>query len=130
MSKKRKKLNREFSPKVRKQIHERAEGTCEVMLPGICRGMQGLQCHHRQNRSQGGMGTIGNGLLVCLWCHEWIGMHPARSYSMGLLVKSTGIPEETPVLRRGKPTILTDAGEIELLTASHPSGAFFMEEGI
>ena len=106
----RKKISREFSPKVKGMIRERAEGTCEVMIPGVCRGMQSLQCHHRKNRSQGGMGDVVNGLLVCLWCHEWIGKHPQVSYDNGWLVKMNYDPAEVPVTHRGHPVLLDTGG--------------------
>lgn len=106
------KKSKEFSTATKAKIYERADGVCEAMLQVICHGTQELQYHHRQNRSQGGMGTAENGLLVCLWCHSWIGQHPRKSYDLGLLVKGSHDPANEPVSRRGKLVFLLPDGGV------------------
>lgn len=104
----------DFSPRVRQIIHDRAEGVCEAMLPEVCRGSQGLQWHHRKNRSQGGMGDPENCLLVCLWCHEHIGHNPRVSYEKGWLVKMSKDPGDVHVTYRGRVVLLDRVGGYEI----------------
>lgn len=77
------KVNREFSPKVRHLIYERAGYLCEV-----CREDSIDHCHHKLMRSQGGLGTVDNGLGVCHACHHHIHLNPYWSYINGYLIRS------------------------------------------
>lgn len=92
----------DFPGKVRRAIHERANGTCEVMIPAAGCAWYVQHYHHRKLRSQGGKGTADNGLGICGNCHTYIHANPALSYRNGWLVKSTHSPADTPVRRRGR----------------------------
>jgi 5-methylcytosine-specific restriction endonuclease McrA len=77
--------------KVRQEVIERDE-VCRaaVLVPSVrCGG--GPHVHHVLPRSQGGGHDLSNLLLVCTVHHGWIHANPARSYTLGLLLrKSSG----------------------------------------
>lgn len=75
------KVNREFPPKVRLEVAERANGICEV-----CRLNRMVHVHHKRMRSQGGTGELSNALGVCTPCHNHIHHFPAESYELGYLL--------------------------------------------
>lgn len=54
-----------FKPKTRQAIVERDSGLCVK-----CKGPYS-EIHHVIFRSQGGKGTIDNGVCVCTTCHGW-----------------------------------------------------------
>lgn len=54
-----------FSTAVRREIIKRDKGSC-----GRCKQPY-HNIHHVQFASQGGLGTVDNGVCVCYWCHEW-----------------------------------------------------------
>lgn len=98
-------------------VEARAHCNCEAMIPGVC-NLRGEHLHHRLMRSQGGQHTAANLIHVCHLCHQWIHAHPARAYKLGLLVRSTHTPHNTPIYRRRRWCTLTDAGDI---TEGEPS---------
>lgn len=55
----------EFSPSVRRAIIKRDRGLC------VRCGAPYHSIHHVIFRSQGGKGTVDNGVCTCLRCHEW-----------------------------------------------------------
>jgi hypothetical protein len=79
----------EFPPQVREMIALRSGGQCEANGP-LCRG-RAVHIHHILRRSQGGKGTVSNGLHVCTPCHTWIHDHPAESVERGWLARSGGV---------------------------------------
>lgn len=56
-----------FSKKVRKEIHKRDDGICQ-----ICYSMKGTEIHHCKFKSQGGRGVATNGILLCSYCHRQV----------------------------------------------------------
>lgn len=54
-----------FSPKVRKTIVQRDGKLC------VRCGARYEEIHHIVFRSQGGLGTVDNGVCVCHTCHEY-----------------------------------------------------------
>lgn len=78
-------MSREFSQKTREEMRERAGNCCE-----ICR-LRPIGCfHHRLLRSQGGFGTLENGMALCSGpgsCHEWIHNNTGESYELGYLIE-------------------------------------------
>lgn len=76
----------EFSPAVRAEIERRSGGKCEACTP-ICRS-KAVHIHHIRRRSQGGKGTVANGLHVCSICHTWIHDHPKEAEARGWLLRS------------------------------------------
>lgn len=78
------KVNREFSAKVKTRVRHATGGRCE--FPDCRR--QGTQYHHRLMKSQGGLGTFENCMLVCLDHHAYIHANPAESYGEGWLIRS------------------------------------------
>lgn len=77
----------DFTPEVRRVIERRSGGRCEAVAVAGCR-RQADQVHHRLRRSQGGLGTISNGLHVCAPCHTFIHGNPALSRERGWLLAS------------------------------------------
>lgn len=105
---------------VREALRVRAgEGFwCEAQLEG-CQG-QGIDPHHRITRGAGGrhreakersdrMSAL---LLLCRACHRWTHEHPAAAEPLGLLLPQSAIPAQVPVLYRGEPKYLDDAGGV------------------
>lgn len=76
-------------------LYARANGLCELRIPGVCKGGRvQMARHHRQMKSQGGPNTMANVRVICeLGCHRWVHRHVERSYLMGWLVKSHDDPE-------------------------------------
>ena len=81
-------------------VHERADGACEAMIPGVCVGAM-QHFHHRKMRSQGGEHTVHNGLGVCHACHAYIHANPAWSYERGLLIRGRDEATWPPKYYRG-----------------------------
>lgn len=109
-----------FTPKVRKQIAERASATgdaadayCEVWE--VCNGARSGPPHHRRPRGQGGSKRLdtnlaANGLSCCPACHDWIENHRTEAKKQGWLLEQHQVPSEVPVLRRGLWVRFDDAG--------------------
>lgn len=93
---------------VAREVHDRAEGMCEAMIPPACQFTPD-HLHHRQMRSQGGGDTVNNLLVVCHVCHAWIHGHTGRAYEWGLLVKSWDEPVFPPRFYRGRLTTHDDS---------------------
>lgn len=64
-SKKKRGKASKFSTSVRKAIIKRDKGRC------VKCGAPYHNIHHIHFASQGGLGTIDNGVCVCYWCHEY-----------------------------------------------------------
>ncbi len=105
------------TPEVRRQLHERALGCCEVC------GVHGANnAHHRVNAGQGGRGTLGNLLLLCgsgtMGCHGRITVNPTWAKSQGYTVPATYEPCDIALVRwsrwTGAPEVvlINDRGEI------------------
>ena len=116
MGKRRKTKNR-IPEEIKEVVRERSDYTCEAMIPEAGCEWKATDMHHRQMRSQGGQHTVQNIVFLCRPCHHWTHLHPAISYTSGVLVKSTGDPSTTPVKRRGGFIILTEEGGVEDLNA-------------
>ena len=89
-------------------IYERANGLCEAMVPPVCT-FRGTDFHHRKLRSQGGVGEVNAGLLLCRACHHWVHHHPRQAEARGLIVRSMHDPGTTKVrYRNGGYVLLAD----------------------
>lgn len=67
----------------------RRDGECvgRRLVPEVaCFGR--LDPHHVLRRSQGGLDTPENLILLCRSCHDWVHAHPALSVERGLLRRS------------------------------------------
>jgi hypothetical protein len=85
----------------REIVYQRAERLCER----CCRGGPVLTVHHRKNRSQGGVWTAGNCVLLCgtgvSGCHGWVGANSTEASVYGFHVSPWRDPLEVPILWRG-----------------------------
>lgn len=77
----------DFDDLAKMLLKARSQGLCEVKVDG-CR-KYGEHFHHILRRSQGGKGTLENGLFVCRNCHRWIHDHPSHSEEHGWLRRSS-----------------------------------------
>jgi len=78
-------------------VTARAGGYCEV--GGLPLGRD-VELHHRKNRGSGGKGdldTAANIIAVHSRCHRAIHARPSRSYELGWLIRSNGVPAAVPV---------------------------------
>ena len=73
---------RDFSPYTRQEIIRRSASMCE--MPGCSH--RGEVFHHRLRRSQGGMGTVDNGLHLCNLHHLFVHANAAESFEQGWLL--------------------------------------------
>ena len=87
--------------KVRKQLHDRAQDSCEM-----CGKYGANNAHHRQARSQGGDDVLSNLLLLCgsgiHGCHGFIttNEHGVRlGKPLGWILHRNMVPSEEPVWR-------------------------------
>jgi hypothetical protein len=78
------KRSTDFSSAVKAEVRKRSGGRCE--REGCAR--RATHFHHRLMRSHGGRGTTENCAHLCLDCHTWVHANPAKSYELGLLVRS------------------------------------------
>ncbi|ALA48482.1 HNH endonuclease [Mycobacterium phage Lolly9] len=89
----------------RRLIKPRSEGFCER-----CTAWGNLTLHHRKKRSQGGLWTADNCVLLCghgtTGCHGWIEHHPDLAEAQGWHVRPWQEPSEVPVLWRGNEWVL------------------------
>jgi len=100
-----------FSPLVRSLIYERSAGRCEICDEWA----SDAQLHHRRAR---GMGSTrrpdtnlpSNALLLCAACHRRVESYRSQAYDNGWLVRQSGDPATTPVLRRGVWVVLDPDG--------------------
>lgn len=77
---------------LRRRVFDRAGWACEARaaLGSVCDTAPSgvLEAHHRLMRSQGGPDTEENLVAVCAGHHREIHANPARSYDLGLLIRS------------------------------------------
>jgi hypothetical protein len=102
--------------KVRTQLHERAQGCCE-----ICGKHGATNAHHRKNQSQGGQHVLSNLMLLCgsgtTGCHGWVTQSPRSADRLGWLVWSYENPAEKPVrMWAFRWALFGDDGSITLTT--------------
>lgn len=75
---------------VRREVHARSRGRCEINAPG-CTGTA-RHLHHRLPRSAGGRHTWGNLVDACVSCHAYVHANPERAYAAGWLIRRGGNP--------------------------------------
>jgi hypothetical protein len=87
------------------ELYERAQFSCELMIPNCCVGREGyLHRHHRRSRrirKDGKANALSNLLLVCLPCHTLIHHERAWSKVHGFTISSNADPDEVHVNRTG-----------------------------
>ena len=84
VSRKRRRLER-ARRQCRDAVFNRADGNCELRIPGVCVG-QGGQVHEPLSRARGGSITDDrNAKLSCYACHDWVHEHPEQAEKLGLL---------------------------------------------
>lgn len=76
-----------------------------------------LQYHHRRPRGMGGSKRVDTNvasacLLLCGMCHLWVESYRAEALNAGWLVRQTKVPQDTPVVYRGVPSLLDDLGGV------------------
>lgn len=71
---------------LREAAWNRADATCEAMIPNAGCQWFGTDVHHRKMRSAGGEHTLENALWACRACHTFIHSNPAFGYKSGLLI--------------------------------------------
>jgi hypothetical protein len=99
-------------PKAQRDLLKiRSQGRCEV-----CGVAPATNFHHRKNRSQGGAHDLSNALHVCgsgtTGCHGWITEHPIKAFDNGWSVRSSQVPAEVVVKRKGQWVWLDDLGYV------------------
>lgn len=78
---------------VRREIRlRRSHNRCEARVE--CNGAEAVLFHHRKRA--GRVDTIENLLHLCNDCHGFVHANPSKSYSLGLLVRSTDDPALIP----------------------------------
>lgn len=81
----------------RKLVYERSEQFCER----CCNGSRPLSVHHRKKRSQGGLWTAENCVLLCghgtRGCHGWVEHNPAFAHADGFHVRPWEEPCDRPL---------------------------------
>lgn len=87
-----------FSDYVRRVIHARARGRCEICGMKADRG----HFHHRKPRRMGGtsdmtLGLASNGMYLHFSCHERVERNRIDGYRLGYLVAATDNPSDTAV---------------------------------
>jgi hypothetical protein len=99
----------EFSPRVRRLVRDRAEGTCECCAIWLPPGYGQLQ--HRVARGMGGsrnplLGSAANGLLLCgtpaSGCHGLAESRDEDMHQMGMWLRSYEDPLVVPVRLHGQ----------------------------
>jgi hypothetical protein len=93
----------------RRIVRERAEGRCEICWTAI-----GTDMHHRKNRSQGGVWSPENLMLLCHTDHMWITVNPRMAREQGWAVPSHADPANTLAWIAGREyVLLTTTGNYE-----------------
>lgn len=97
-------------------VYERAERLCER----CCRNGS-LSVHHRKKRSQGGLWTPDNCVLLCghgtKGCHGWVEHNPTFAHAEGWHVKGWQSPWEMPLFWRLSRWVLLRMTDGELVDA-------------
>lgn len=112
-------------PKAKAQgiVRDRAEGACELRIPGHCLGA-GAQFAHRKPEGQGGAYVPSNGLRLCglgnvNGCHGYQERNRIESYANGWLVKEADDHSLRPVWMWFRDVwgeyLLDDSGDAVLL---------------
>lgn len=91
---------------------------CEMQLSG-CAG-RGVDPSHRISTKNGGRhgaarerhNRLSNVLWACRVCHTWCHGAPNDAKDMGLFLSEGAVPTQEPVLYRGVPAYLDDAGGV------------------
>lgn len=103
----------DFTPTTRALITARDVERC--VRCGVYVG-PGMNAHHRKLRSQGGMGTPSNGVLLCgsgtTRCHGWAHSNVKKAREAGLIVPSWDDPASVPVVTWRGAMLLDDEGNI------------------
>lgn len=97
----------------REIVHERSGWVCER-----CGAAKAVQIHHRRPRRSGGSklpdtNSPANLLDFCRGCHGWVESNRMEALLQGLLLHSTEVPREVPVLLRHGLVLLTHGGGVE-----------------
>lgn len=88
VSAKRRKLGR-ARKLTREAVYRRADGQCEICIPGVCE-FSGGQVHELRTRARGGSITDpDNTRLSCAQCHAWVHEHPIEAAARGLLISAS-----------------------------------------
>lgn len=83
-------------------LYERAESSCELMIPNVCAGSVNLHRHHRRSRrvrKDGLANDLSNLLLVCQPCHALIHHQPRWAKDHGFIISSNADPTKVHVNR-------------------------------
>jgi hypothetical protein len=86
------------------ELYDRAQGFCEAMIPGTCRGIWNLHRHHRRRRNvskDGKANSLSNLLLCCGPCHALIHSQRAWSKQFGFIISANADPDLVHVNRTG-----------------------------
>lgn len=106
------------STDTRAVLIERSKGWCEIQMPG-CLG-RGTDPAHRISVKVGGRhgeaatrhDVPSNALWACRACHDRCHAYPADAYDLGLMLREGEDPQREPVIRRGVPVYLDNAGGV------------------
>ena len=107
------------TPAVRTAVYEREGYRC-----ARCGDVDGpFAIHHRSARRLGGSrlaskNYLSNLVLVDDACHSWAESYRTRAESEGWIVRSHQDPATTPILYRGRWSLLTDLGAVEPVEVS------------
>ncbi len=109
--------SRSVPTSLRTALARRSGGICEPQIPGFC-WYWASEISHRQNTKMGGRhgaarldnDRLSNVVHACGGCHRWTHANPTEAEVLGLQVHEGLDPAQVPVLRRGAPVYLCDAG--------------------
>lgn len=78
-----------IDPALRRQVRDRAEGSCE-----LCGDRLGpvWECHHRKLRSRGGQDSVCNLVALCGTCHRRCHSHVSWATAQGFILGATADP--------------------------------------
>jgi hypothetical protein len=105
-------------PATRLSLSDRSGLWCEAQLED-CWG-RATDPHHRVVRGIGGVhgeakvraDELSDVMDLCRSCHRWVHAYPEAANVLGLLLKRHQQPLRVPVLYRGEPMYLDDAGGV------------------